>query len=314
LSDVEHEFHESTQFEAIYGIYHFLKGSYIALLVESEVWVSVPKINIRKTKKIIVVPLFQSEVVLSESQQSDEKQYLELLQLGFKEHGFYYSADFDLTHSQQRLAKLRLSKGLNTASPWKTADSRFFWNLDVVSDLIACAASRWIVPFMSAHIEVRPDCVIGEHSFTLLFVSRRSRYNQGCRFFKRGIDQDGNVANFVETEQARQYPIVSMITAPLTGMLHPPTHLPAYQPESTCLTLVTCARTTLQAIFYGNQVVSVLLTRGSVPVFWGQPGLNVSSLPPSPPSLPLTPFPLPLSLFPVPLQTLTYPQLHIRPS
>jgi len=208
LPDIDHEFHENTQFEAIYGVYHLLRGSYVALVVESEVWVSLslPKINIRKTKKIAVVPLFQSEVVLSESQQSDENRYLALLKQGFTEHSFFYSADFDLTHSQQRLAKLRLSKGLNTAAPWKTADSRFFWNLDVISDLIACAATKWIVPFMSAHIEVRPDCVIDEHSFTLLFISRRSRYNQGCRFFKRGIDNDGNVANFVETEQMLLFP------------------------------------------------------------------------------------------------------------
>jgi len=159
LPDIDHEYHENTQFEAIYGIYHLLKGAYIALLVESEVWVSVPKINIRRTKKIIVLPLFQSEVVLSESQQNDENQYLELLRLGFKEHQFFYSANYDLTHTQQRLAKLRLNKGLNTAAPWKTADSRFFWNLDVISDLISCAASKWIVPFMSAHIEVREGCI-----------------------------------------------------------------------------------------------------------------------------------------------------------
>ena len=55
-------------------------------------------------------------------------------------------------------------------------------------------------------LQVRPDCIIEEHKFTLLFLSRRSRYNQGCRFFKRGIDQDGNVANFVETEQVLLFP------------------------------------------------------------------------------------------------------------
>lgn len=31
-------------------------------------------------------------------------------------------------------------------------------------------------------------------------ISRRSRYQVGTRFLKRGIDEDGNVANEVETE------------------------------------------------------------------------------------------------------------------
>jgi phosphatidylinositol 4-phosphatase len=43
--------------------------------------------------------------------------------------------------------------------------------------------------------------VVDDVKFTLLFVSRRSRYRQGCRFTKRGINEHGHVANFVETEQ-----------------------------------------------------------------------------------------------------------------
>jgi len=35
----------------------------------------------------------------------------------------------------------------------------------------------------------------------LCLISRRSRYRAGTRYFKRGIDKDGHVANFNETEQ-----------------------------------------------------------------------------------------------------------------
>ena len=46
----------------------------------------------------------------------------------------------------------------------------------------------------------------GQHAaglrFSLLFVSRRSRFRQGCRFTMRGADDKGHVANFAETEQA----------------------------------------------------------------------------------------------------------------
>ena len=35
----------------------------------------------------------------------------------------------------------------------------------------------------------------------LCLISRRSRYRAGTRYFRRGIDETGHVANFNETEQ-----------------------------------------------------------------------------------------------------------------
>ena len=55
---------------------------------------------------------------------------------------------------------------------------------------------------MSAYVEVRAGQSAAGKSFTLLFVSRRSRYRQGCRFTMRGAEESGDVANYVETEQA----------------------------------------------------------------------------------------------------------------
>jgi hypothetical protein len=39
------------------------------------------------------------------------------------------------------------------------------------------------------------------YNLHLALISRRSRYRAGTRYFKRGIDHDGHVANFNETEQ-----------------------------------------------------------------------------------------------------------------
>jgi hypothetical protein len=38
-------------------------------------------------------------------------------------------------------------------------------------------------------------------SLKMCLISRRSRFRLGTRFKKRGVDDEGNVANFVETEQ-----------------------------------------------------------------------------------------------------------------
>lgn len=174
------------------------------MVVESDLHVSIGSIVIRRAKKIVVLPMFRSGRSLSETRQRDENRYLQLLHLAFSEHTFYYSASYDVTLTQQKLAML--SPRLMAEPVWMRSDERFFWNRNAVADLIACEATQWVTPFMSAYIEVRPECEIEGDKFTLLFISRRSRHRQGCRFIKRGIDENGHVANFVETEQIVIYP------------------------------------------------------------------------------------------------------------
>ncbi|GJJ16104.1 hypothetical protein Clacol_010383 [Clathrus columnatus] len=45
------------------------------------------------------------------------------------------------------------------------------------------------------------DAVINSRAFTFTLISRRSRYRAGTRYFTRGIDDRGNVANYNESEQ-----------------------------------------------------------------------------------------------------------------
>lgn len=186
-------------FEAIFGIYELLSGYYVALVVESEPFVSIPTMSLRKAKKILVLPLFRNGRVLSESKQRDENHYLQLLHTGFSEHHFFFSFTNHVTLTQQRIAKLSPAELNGPISA--VADSRFFWNETLMADLVAIGATEWIVPFMSAYVEYRPDLEIDGEKFNMLFLSRRSRFRQGCRFTKRGIDENGNCANFVETEQ-----------------------------------------------------------------------------------------------------------------
>ncbi|CAN0152964.1 unnamed protein product, partial [Ectocarpus fasciculatus] len=103
-------------------------------------------------------------------------------------------------------------------------DERFFWNLGVLEPLLelreklggrqnsgsdgggggaaVAAVDRWLTPVMSGFLQVERGCRAGERSFDVMFVSRRSRLRQGTRYTRRGIDDVGNVANFVETEQS----------------------------------------------------------------------------------------------------------------
>lgn len=48
-------------------------------------------------------------------------------------------------------------------------------------------------------------CTLNGKHFAWTIVSRRSWKRHGPRLLKRGIDHEGNVANFVETEMIVEY-------------------------------------------------------------------------------------------------------------
>ena len=49
------------------------------------------------------------------------------------------------------------------------------------------------------------QCVIDGKSFKYILISRRQCFRAGVRYYMRGLDGEGHVANFVETEQIIEY-------------------------------------------------------------------------------------------------------------
>ena len=77
--------------------------------------------------------------------------------------------------------------------------------------------------------------IIKNASILLYLISRRSRYRAGTRYFRRGIDEDGNVANFNETEQ------IIFVDSAGSGEEQKPPH-----------------------------ILSYVQTRGSIPLYWAE--------------------------------------------
>ncbi|KAF9995162.1 hypothetical protein BGZ79_011165 [Entomortierella chlamydospora] len=113
--------------------------------------------------------------------------------------GFYFSTDFNLLSSKQK----RFSKEnrLKENDPlWQQVDKRFWWNEHLLKDFLEIEAHEYILPVMQGYVEIE-QCVIEEQPFEFTLISRRSRERSGLRYQRRGIDEKGNTANFVETEQ-----------------------------------------------------------------------------------------------------------------
>ncbi|KAJ7596640.1 SacI homology domain-containing protein [Mycena floridula] len=113
---------------------------------------------------------------------------------------FLFSYGYDLTRRlQAQWADSDTTRGL-----WEVADDRFFWNRFLQTRFIDASVkqdlSAYILPIMYGTFDIRLAFLHGRH-MQLCLISRRSRFRAGTRYFRRGIDEDGHVANFNETEQ-----------------------------------------------------------------------------------------------------------------
>lgn len=118
----------------------------------------------------------------------------------FSQGHHYYSDSYDLS-----LPYLLNKITKNDSS--REYYNQFIWNLNLSqidghsNELQIQLFSKWCTKIIQGHIE-QYSCPLSSTNIIRYFIiSRRSCRKAGTRFYARGIDDDGNVANFVETEQ-----------------------------------------------------------------------------------------------------------------
>ncbi|EJD44199.1 hypothetical protein AURDEDRAFT_145215 [Auricularia subglabra TFB-10046 SS5] len=175
-----------------------------------------------------------------------------------------------------------LAEPQSTLPLWRRVDKRFWWNNSMSQPFVDAGLHPYVLPIMQGYIQVSqfavpapesgpvlgtrvsdspeptdevaaevaepvtepkaPELPEGEPesvvSVDYIIISRRSRDRAGLRYQRRGIDEDANVANFVETEAILRI-----------------------QRDGT------------------DNVFSYLQIRGSIPLFWTQPGYSLKPAP-----------------------------------
>ncbi|KAK9451468.1 SacI homology domain-containing protein [Limtongia smithiae] len=134
---------------------------------------------------------------------------------------FYYSNDFDLTNRMQ-------SRSSDPSFDIDGFDEAFMWNSFMISELVkyrshlqteeklALDNARFLTSVIRGFAETVPTHIMAEEttttdqgytdtravrkSATLTVISRQGCRRAGTRYNARGVDDEGNVANFVETE------------------------------------------------------------------------------------------------------------------
>jgi hypothetical protein len=105
---------------------------------------------------------------------------------------FYFSNDYDLTRPFSNSAL----RGFNA----KDYEDRFYYNSAFTGRLREHGLDYWIQPFICGLVEQKL-MTINQKAISFILISRRDKSRAGVRFISRGSDAQGNVSNFVETEQ-----------------------------------------------------------------------------------------------------------------
>ncbi|KAK9473002.1 SacI homology domain-containing protein [Dipodascopsis tothii] len=202
-----------------------------------------------------LIPLCPSAVYRKPHRNSQEARFLNTFQNLDLSKTFYFSYTYDITHTLQRnltRARERAREGAPApTSVFESLNEMFVWNHYLLKPAIDSAIDvfTWCLPIIHGFIDQANISVFGRN-VSIAIIARRSHYFAGARFLKRGANDQGYVANDVETEQI----VADMLTTSFHGFGGEP--------------------------FGDTRYTSFVQHRGSIPLFWTQ---DVSGMSPKPP-------------------------------
>ncbi|CAF0826250.1 unnamed protein product [Adineta ricciae] len=207
---------EQRSIYGIIGIIHLISGPYLIVITSK---LHVGDINgqaIYKVQTTDIIPFTHSTLRLTEHQLKCNNKYLSMVEVVLRTEAFYFSYSYDITHTFQRLHTSSSSEFFS--KPFiDRADQRFVWNRHLLDAFISNKSlTRFTLPVIHGFVAIH-KLSINERSFTYAVISRRSTHRAGTRLFIRGIDDNGQVANYVETEQIFQLDDVSCSYVQIRG-------------------------------------------------------------------------------------------------
>ncbi|THU47563.1 hypothetical protein C4D60_Mb09t16880 [Musa balbisiana] len=227
----------------IVGFVKFLGPYYMLLITEREEIGAILGHTIYAITKSKIIALPNSSVQSNMANSSEERRYKKLFCTVDITQGFFFSYSYNIMQSLQK----NMCEGKTGQMLY---ESMFIWNEFLTREIHSRLKSTlWTVYLvygffkqivilscgskMPINVNYKNMVKLSTHGndFWLTLIARRSQHCAGTRYLKRGVDEDGNVANDVETEQ--------IIFKDIPGEIP------------------TC-------------VSSIVQNRGSIPLFWSQ--------------------------------------------
>ncbi|KAJ0261280.1 Phosphoinositide phosphatase SAC4 [Hirschfeldia incana] len=208
----------------IIGFIKFLGPYYMLVITERREIGEICGHRVYEVSKSEMISLQHSSVLGNFANSRDENRYKRLLCMVDLTKDFFFSYSYNVMRSFQKNVCDHESGGT-------LYKKMFVWNEFLTRGIRHHLRNTvWTVALVYGFFKQTTLSEAGRN-FKLTLIARRSRHNAGTRYLKRGINESGNVANDVETEQ-----IVSEDV-----------------PEDSPM-----------------QISSVVQNRGSIPLFWSQ--------------------------------------------
>lgn len=190
------------EFCGFLGSVKLLAGTYLVLATHRELVGFIAGHAVWRLAGTELIPYFKSTLHLSPEQIRDNTDYVNMIELVLNTPYFYFSYSYDITQTLQRLHGT--SPDFLSQTLLERADQRFVWNHHLLKQFNSSEFRNFGLPILHGFVSIN-SCLINGCYFTWAIISRRSVLRAGTRLFRRGADRDGNVANFVETEQIVEY-------------------------------------------------------------------------------------------------------------
>lgn len=184
------------------GCIELLAGNYLILATHREFIGFIASQSVWRLVGVKLIPYCISMNHLNPEQLADNNTYISMVEQVLTTPHFYFSYGYDISHTMQRLQNT--DPVFLKQSFLNRADQRFVWNGFLLKDFTNPKFKKFTLPIIHGFVSIN-QCVINCQPFTWTIISRRSVHRAGTRFFTRGLDKDGNAANFVETEQIVDY-------------------------------------------------------------------------------------------------------------
>ncbi len=205
--------HKITDFFCIFGFIKFYFGYYAIVASDCTQIGKIGRNIIYRVDKLQYIPLFSYDIPDKNSFLFLENKYIDLFKSFALTKQLYFSYTYDLSKTVQRnfienlkneliphyKQKFQNKKGKLS---FKKLNSYYFmWNYYHIKEFYNCILNKgWICYFIYGFFE-QVECNTFGLRFLITVLARRSRHYAGTRYLKRGINNNGNVANEVETEQ-----------------------------------------------------------------------------------------------------------------
>ncbi|CAF2083689.1 BnaA06g11630D [Brassica napus] len=174
--------------------------------------------------QMIMVPYPSSETRVSGS--AAERRYRKLFNMVDLSKNFYFSYTYRLMYS--------LQKNICNTERGKIHDnSMFVWNEYLTRGIRGILKNTvWTVALVYGFFE-QIKCSVSNEEFILTVIARRSRRYAGTRYLRRGVNEQGSVANEVEIEQIVSREVPEGKKIPITSVVQVRGSIPLFWSQET---------------------------------------------------------------------------------